>query len=517
MHLLALFISVFLELLQDGSAVVTETWDIDCTSGTEQYLVRKNLGDIVLDGFTVSECGRTFVPDTPWNVHRSLEQKAGRCGIVDTGDGYELCWGIGSYGHHNFVVSYRMSNVVKSLADYDVLHLQTVSPGLNPVPDDVSVTVKAPVLLCEANAGIWGFGYRGSVNFTPDGCVRFGSDSNSFEGCSIISLIRFEKGIFESSSIQDRNFESLLEEALKGSDFEDDTFGAIMAAIVSTALLLLLIIAAILWHRKLVKDTLGCKEKEVGWCRDIPFEGDLLQSEMVLEILGENRKGSVAAAMILRMIHNSIIVVSKDERGNVELSFNDNAPVAFSDESERELYDMMKEASGSDTILQRNEFKRWSKGHSSKVLVWSQNLPLEGRRRAREASNLAGKKFTAQGQRNARNLVGLRNYLNDFTLLKERGSAEAVLWKEYMVFAALFGIADKVARELKEIDPQAFEQQMACDYDAMYQTIYITRIMADSITNARVAAQTAAAGGGGMSSFGGGRGFSGGGFGGGVR
>lgn len=521
MSILALFISVFLELLQDGTAAVTETWDIDCTSGTEIYLVRKNLGDIEIYDFAVSDNGSAFVLEDGWNTKRSLEQKAGRCGMQEIYGGYELCWGIGSYGHHSYVVSYKMSNAVKSLNDYDALHLQPVSPGLNPVPDEVTVIVKAPVKLDQTNSLIWGFGYKGSVTYTSDGCVRFSNDGGSFEDCSVISLIRFDKGIFDSPSVQDRDFSEILEIAQEGDDFEEDD-GPAIAAFLSAILASVLLIFGIagLLHRKRMEDVLGCNVKDIDWCRDIPFEGDILQSYMVLEQLGMNRKSNVAGAMILRMIYNGIICLSKDDRGNVEMSFDALASLDSLNSAERSLYDMMKKASGSDVILQKNEFRRWSRFHTKEVSDWAESIGRLGRERARETGNIEGRRFTLNGQKNSRNLVGLKNFLGDYTLLKERGTAEVVLWKEYLVFAALFGIADKVAKELEEINPGAFEQQLAYDPVTINQTLYVTRNMAEAITNARISRQAAAAarsGRGGMSSFGGGGGFSGGGFGGGVR
>lgn len=47
-------------------------------------------------------------------------------------------------------------------------------------------------------------------------------------------------------------------------------------------------------------------------------------------------------------------------------------------------------------------------------------------------------------------LLGLRRYLRDYSLIKERYPIEVVLWERYLVFATLFGIAQKVAKEFKE-------------------------------------------------------------------
>ena len=47
-------------------------------------------------------------------------------------------------------------------------------------------------------------------------------------------------------------------------------------------------------------------------------------------------------------------------------------------------------------------------------------------------------------------VLGLWKYLKDYSLIKDRYPIEISIWNEYLVFASLFGIADKVAKEFKE-------------------------------------------------------------------
>ncbi|MCR4860906.1 MAG: hypothetical protein K5910_09620, partial [Bacteroidales bacterium] len=123
-------LDISLRLRADGAALVREIWDVDVDEGTEWYLVRKNLGDIEISGLRVqNEEGLQYVNEGEWDTDRTLREKAGRCGIVHKSDGVEICWGLGSHGQHTFIVEYLMSNAVKSLNDYDMLHLQLVSPG----------------------------------------------------------------------------------------------------------------------------------------------------------------------------------------------------------------------------------------------------------------------------------------------------------------------------------------------------------------------------------------------------
>ena len=123
----------------------------------------------------------------------------------------------------------------------------------------------------------------------------------------------------------------------------------------------------------------------------------------------------------------------------------------------------------------------------------------------------------------ARNLLGLKKYLSEFTLVSERETPEVVLWQDYLTFATLFGIADKVAAQLKEINADIYRETVGGNDISVPETIYLSRFISRSIQSAvraaeaKAAAQSASSGFGGSSSFGGGGGFSGGGFGGGSR
>lgn len=527
MRLLALFIYILAELQSDGSAVVTENWDIDTVNGTEIYLVRENLGDITISDFSVSEDGTRFIFESDWDTGRSMEDKAGRCGIIQKQDGYELCWGIGSHGHHNFTASYRMSNAVKSLTDYDKLHLQLVSPGITPLPDSVSVHITAPVKLSVDNTRLWGFGFEGKSGFCDDGSIFFESTEAFRRKSCVIVLLRFDKGIFNSKSIIDHSFDTDLETALEGASFRDDEeveegsiWDFLKPILAFFAFIAAIIAGEILSKKKIKERILGCREKEIGWYRDIPCGGDVLEADYILERLGENNRNTVASALILRMINKGIINVSHDKFGNVEMSFNPSADLDLMGKSERTLYNMMIEAGGRDRILQKNEFKRWSGMHSSRIESWASRVNDEGMASLASSGKLKGKAFTASGQECARNLIGFRKYLKDFTLLDERYSNEVGVWHDMLIFAALFGIAEKVAAELREINPKAFEETFNGDFDTTCRTLRQVRVMADSITNARAAGNMSGmsrGGFGGFTSIGGGGGFSGGGHGGGVR
>ena len=98
-------VNISVVLATDGSAQVREVWDMTLSRGTEVYLGRENLGDIKILDLTVSdETGETYVTDRSWDTDRSFERKKGHCGLNSISGGYEICWGIGEYGHRTYTV-----------------------------------------------------------------------------------------------------------------------------------------------------------------------------------------------------------------------------------------------------------------------------------------------------------------------------------------------------------------------------------------------------------------------------
>ncbi|MBR5054107.1 MAG: DUF2207 domain-containing protein [Bacteroidales bacterium] len=537
-------INVNVRLYRDGSAIVSEIWNISAQEGTEVYVPRTNLGDIEISDFSVSdETGAMYVFENRWDVDRSLARKAGRCGFNRIPGGLELCWGLGSYGTHTYSIRYRMSNVVKSLNDYDMLHLQLINEEISAPPQHVKVTIEAQNEQIDTSwVRIWGFGFHGNASFEDGKAVYESTDKFRYES-SLIALMRFNKGVFEPESVQKKDFQEVLDRAMEGSDYYGDApkktwqqkladlFMAFLSVIVIFALFLLPFLRMLngdKLSRRQKRKILGGPADKVMWYRDLPFQGDIYKTDYVLDLLETKRQSNgIASAMILRMIEKGYLLVSKDEKDKVEIRFNEALDTSLLDTNEKGLYDMMKQASGDDLVLQDKEFSRWSQRtrNQDTIRLWANGINLDAKRGLRSDNVVSGKKFSDKGKIEAQHVMGFKNFLNDFTLSSERESVEVGLWKDYLVYASLYGIADKVAKELKDIDPRVFEQVMVYDYTMFNDLMRMTNSLGRSLTNARFAPQASTFSGprggfggfGGGTSFGGGGGFSGGGFGGGVR
>ena len=125
--------------------------------------------------------------------------------------------------------------------------------------------------------------------------------------------------------------------------------------------------------------------------------------------------------------------------------------------------------------------------------------------------------LTEKGIEEAAKWKGLKKYMEDFSLLNEKEVPDLVLWEKYLVYATVFGIADKVLKQLKVRYPE-LQQISGSDYIYM-NLLYHSTLNTAFLTSLNTSTDKVYMGG--MSSqassgYGGGNFSSGGGFGGGF-
>ena len=206
-------VDVTVRLRQDGTASVTQIWDVEIVSGTEWYIPIGNLGRMEIDSLRVFEGEREFDSDgRSWNSDRSREEKAFRCGIVAKGSGgVELCWGQGEYGAHVWTATFVVRGLVQSLSDYDGFNFMFVNDELVAGPCHAKVTIlneTGSEPWSAENAGIWSFGYTGTILFVDGTIVAESTESLGYSECVIV-MCRFDKGLFEPVVSRDMTFEEI--------------------------------------------------------------------------------------------------------------------------------------------------------------------------------------------------------------------------------------------------------------------------------------------------------------------
>ena len=528
-------------LNEEGDAYIQQRWDVTVVRGTEWYIPIENLNGSEVLGLEVEENGVAFESDgRNWDSSRSLEQKAGRCGIIDKGrKGVELCWGQGSLGDHQWTAGFVVTGLVQSLKDYDAFNFMFVNQDLIANPQHASICFhrldEKP--FTEEETRFWVFGCEGEVSLRDDGTVYFETDRSMRSGGSLIVMMRFEKGIFNSQNVKDIKFAKMQKKAFKGSDYKKSrvSFDDILTYIIGGCLVLIGAIAVLGIIFLIIKDlfflligrtwkpSVFGSARPRGWNREAPFKGSipiavwLMKDGTRLTFKGDHPERCIGA-YFLKWIADSIVSPVKAKDGHFDLVFPETAP-EFKDACEAHLYSKALEAAGSNRILENGEFKSWANKHSTSLVNWPKMVEKDGKA---ALAAYTGDKVTEAGK-----LLQFKNFLSEFTLAKEREVPEVGLWGQYLVFAQLFGIADKVSAGLSKLYPDQFaefsqshgmEPQMmssvlhawTLNANEAYKTAY-NRQMESSSSSSR------SSGFGGRSSFGGGGGFSGGGHGGGSR
>ena len=197
----------------------------------------------------------------------------------------------------------------------------------------------------------------------------------------------------------------------------------------------------------------------------------------------------------------------------------------FDSDIEQELFDIMYKAS-EDGLLESKELERWAKKHYEKFLGIFKRITnykideLKANNHIyKRTSKEECKRLNVMDDmiyKDSTELYGLKKFLQEFSDMKNKEAIEVKLWDEYLMFAYLFGMAEKVAKQFKDLYPEIVREMEQSNLD--YGTfVYINNISTRSVnaaSAARQAAENYSGGGGGFNVGGGGGGSIGGGGGG---
>lgn len=517
-----------------GDAHVTEEWTASLNSGTEGYKPYYNLGLSEIKDFKVSLDGRSYTTLDSWDVDASFNEKKYKAGINTVSDGYELCFGISEYGSNKYVMEYTITNFVSQTEDADMIYWQLIPYDLSDKPDYVYIKIYSDFEY-DADLPVWGYGNYGGYAYVYDGYIELVHEDELDSDEYMVVLAKFPKGTFETSSVLDEDFNHYYEMAEDGAtaytEEKTSVFKAIVLFIINSILPIIFILFCFLlsntnqYGTKRLKFGKGAKKlKDISYFRDIPCNKDIFKAYWVACQYGLVKKQTDFLGAILlkwlkeKKIENVTVkssVLKKEERA-VKLLTSDGLSTL-----EKELFEMMRVASV-DGVLESNEFTKWCKKNYNKILKWfnkiidnvtdeyvnSGLITIEKKLLVTNYIVNDSMKYTAI------QMAGLKKFLNEFSNIKDRESIEVNLWEEYLMYAQIFGIAKKVAKEFKKLYPDVITDQ---NYD---DVIFIHTISYDGVTAASVAksrAESYSSGGGGFSSGGGGGGSFGGGGGGGFR
>ncbi|WBB32596.1 DUF2207 domain-containing protein [Parvimonas micra] len=508
---------------KDGSADIESIMDFEPSKGTEYFVPVNNLGKSEIVNFKVSEIknGKEVPYESleSWNTKKTREEKAKKSGVVKTDKGYELCFGFGEYQRKTFILRYRVTNFIKLLKDSDMIYWQFVNKGLSAAPGEVKLTItKGEGSFDNTNSKIWAFGNKGTIEFS-DGKIVFNSLTGLTSSNYVTVLVQLNKGDITSGETIDKDFSYYKDLAFKGSDYtkKADKKSSNKIFYVAGGIIVAIVVLVKIFGKK--KSNGYQKGDFKGeYYRDIP-EKEWWKLSDILEDIGFDGQESIIRAYFLKWIQEKILIPVTEEKGlifkkdtlalKIKSGFNND----FEEKVERKLFAMFAGAAGADGILQENEFSDYLEDTDNQEEFESIEEDLEELSNEYASKNDFFEKsskgkyshtYSEKGKEFTAKLVKNYNYLKDFSLLSEREISEIKVWKNLLIYATLYDVADEVEKQLKKLSPE-FLKNIDMDVESLHTAVIYSNAFSNDFVDAYSrSVEEASDGGGGFTSIGGG-------------
>lgn len=546
-------ITIDVELHEDGSATIQETRQMETYEDTELYIVLENLQGTDLLDFEVAG----FTEEEDWDIDASFEEKAGKYGVIETDEGYELAWGITEYGQPEYQVTYTLSNLVRELKDGQALFWNFDS-FLNLPTDRMQLEISAPFALEEVVLDYYGFGFEGSMEITQGTLEWTGYGLE--EGNDVILLAQFPKNTFQTSLEEEMTLEEQRTMATEGSSYNDAApmptwakvligglvavggGGAVGGAVIGTKVYNRKKAAQHFYPAEVLKENRGKTTKNPP-----KLTGDLGRYAAFISKLSPAGGGFAEyffAYLLLWSIEGRIqietfekdrglfgtkkkatlsIVDLEEETALSTLSFSEYVELFELGEAtlEEVMWAILLEAAAYRPTLAEQAFENWSQDHASEVAEFYEMVDevskewlinkgyLELDTFSYLKMTIPVEKLTEKGQRVVNHIVQFDNFLKE---IEESTLANFDNWHELIVWAALLGRAEDTVEYLEEYHPGQWGMLVE-EYPYLYGNYFGYHYFYMSQTSGLISGGYGGAAGG-MSSAGGGAGAAGGGGGG---
>lgn len=516
-------IKVYLD--ENGNANIEEIWNVKGTDGTEWYKVLNNMGNMELSNFKVYMDGDLLTYKN-WDVDESLNEKKGYYGINKTYDGLELCFGKYDYKNHTFKLEYRLSNFIFNTDDAQVIYYNFIDKLSNVNFDNFTLEISSFYDFPDT-LDVWGYGYKGYA-YVYDGKIYMSNESNMDDNY-VVLLAKFPLNTFNTTNTTKYDtFDEVYNKAEQGSydyDYSNNSsniinfiFGILNFLMYFIPFIIIFIIARNSLYG--YKDNKKITKKNTPLFRDIPCNKDIYYANALASLNKWSKSSaSILGAILLKWIKEDKVQIKKEKSTKIIL----NKDIKLDIKEEKELYDMMYKASG-DGILESKELEKWAKKNYSKYLNLFDRIKNNKIRELKNQGHIYKRTNRKECKyknvmddilyEDSKKLYGLKLFLEEFSSIDTKEAIEVKLWDEYLMFAYIFGMADKVAKQFKKLYPEYIENLDNVDFDTIIFLNTISTRSVSAANTARSRAQSYSSGGGGFSSGGGGGGSFGGGGGG---
>lgn len=522
------------EILEDGSGNITQTWNTFVDEGTEFFIPIQYLNHMNLKNVSVSMDGREFEFVDDWDIDKSFEEKAYKYGILETDEGYEISFGMSEREVRTYDIKFTYENMVQSFTDKDGFNVRFVNNDMNPAPRRVSLSMHSPVIdFSEDNTKIWAFGYNGNINF-DNGNIVARSTSEFDSSNHLTTLVEIEKGHFSPTYISNYSFEDLKVEAFEGSsysqgdtEFENSNFNSMeeefdMRILLIIPASLLVVFGAIVGASNKMKTKFNNKNIPINnsMSQEIPLDGNINANYYFLRNTYKNDQDSVELNFNLLTAY----FAKWAEEGILSNEFKILKSPSFNEESfEKKLWDFIIKGGVFQNKIDSEQLENYTEENYYEFMNLFTLANREGFdfslkndyiRKDKKFLVVTEYNLTDKGKNELNKVYGFKNYINDNSFYEEFNKENSKKLKEIFIYSNLYSDNEKLVKFLVD----KVDKNQNFGYFPYYLFYINSNQHRASVSKGyETGINNASSGSGGGASFGGGGGFSGGGSGGGAR
>ena len=460
--------SIELIIHEDGTASVTEVWDVGKQNDTYFQKDFFNLDGVEISNFKiVNKSGYEYKKVKKVNKDNRKEYSEKN---RDKSKSYNII--LDTYKDDQYTLTYDVKGIIKKYSDgFYGIDYTFVGINYSLKISNVLITVKSEIPYTEQNTALYGIGRDILLSMT-DGVISL--NTYTYDSKNVIRLFtRFADIKYDNAVEVNNTFEDSYNRAKNQSSYivYINNHISIKLVIIIASIVLILIITIIvvsfLSRHKKVKEFVGIdtvnntelvKYEDCAYYKDIPSY-NLYKVGFLSAYFGISRNRSdLVSAFILKWIYDGFIdVFPDDSKPFIRLNYD-----SLMDEVQldKDLYEMLRESSVHN-IIDGSKLDRFASNHYLRVMTWfnmgvSNTITEEFVVGNVKRINKMGKMHLElqQGMINeATQLLGLKKYLLNFNQVPRETELTENTYKYLLIYAELFGIGDQVAREILRKNP----------------------------------------------------------------
>lgn len=519
-------------LNSDGSANVTETWDI-AIEDTNTLFKTFEIDKTKYSGITnVSLVETTDVTSKPFTqIYQEKYHVNKNCfyALTNSKGQFEIAWGVhedDSYARRTFEINYTIVDAIKNYADCSEFYWQFISTESAIPARKVTGVITLPTnVLSDEEFRVWAHGpLNGNIKKTTNNTVIFEVENLSSYTMLEARVVTPTYVFASNKNVSTKNkLNSILSQEQTWADEANQKREAIarrqkmmkittvilfIATNIGGIVLAIVLIKKIKKYRKQLKEAPNIQPTMPSkYYRDIPNEkATPAQAAFVYYFktssLSTHIPNAISATILdLCMKKYLSFEVLTDKKNEIKITLTPNMDVSALPRDEITVYQMLEKVSSNKEFTMK-EFEKYCKNHSSSFIKQYNSIEPNAKSEVELQGNydkklitqynnwlakgigfvflfiisfvfmiatiipalicaiycfkIAGRyhTLTQKGVDEKEAWIGLKNYMEDFSMMKEKEVPELALWEKYLVYATAFGIADKVLKQLKVVYPQ---------------------------------------------------------------